>query len=117
MGGLGTANMMFLIVTERTREIGLRMALGAEYSHILWQFILETLALVGIGGLIGGVIAEIILIILQNIHLPDWLGLPHISTMTVFVTILILAMVGLLAGYFPARRAANLEPMRALTFK
>lgn len=116
VGGLGTANMMFLIVTERTREIGLRMALGAEQSHIMLQFILETLTLVSLGGFIGALISGILLTILKHAHLPDWLGTPHISSMTVLMTVLVLVMVGLIAGYFPARRAANMEPVRALAF-
>lgn len=116
VGGLGTANMMFLIVTERTREIGLRMALGAEQSHIMLQFILETLLLVSLGGIIGAVISGIILAILQQMHLPEWLGSPHISWMTASITTIILAIVGLTAGYFPARRAANMEPVKALAF-
>jgi putative ABC transport system permease protein len=116
VGGLGIANMMFLIVTERTREIGLRMALGAEQLHIMLQFMLETLLLVGIGGAIGFLISGCCISILQQLTLPEWLGTPHFSWLTVIVTISILTLVGMIAGYFPARRAANMEPVKALGF-
>lgn len=116
VGGLGTANMMFLIVTERTREIGLRMALGAEQSHIMMQFILESFFLVGFGGLLGAIISGFIIFSLRQMQLPEWLGIPYVSVITVGVTVIILTIVGLMAGYFPARRAANMEPIKALAF-
>jgi putative ABC transport system permease protein len=115
VGGLGTANMMFLIVAERTHEIGLRMALGAKQAHILWQFVLETLLLVSMGGIIGALVSIGILFSMRAYGLPEWLGIPHISFGTALSTIFILAFVGLVAGFFPARRAANMEPVRALT--
>jgi putative ABC transport system permease protein len=116
VGGLGIANMMFLIVTERTREIGLRMALGAGPVHIMTQFMLETLLLVGSGGVIGFILAGSCLQILQQLPLPEWLGTPHTSWTTIMITLSILLSVGALAGYFPARRAANMQPVQALAF-
>lgn len=116
VGALGIANMMFLIVTERTREIGLRIALGAQQFHIMSQFILETLLLVFLGGVIGFVISFACINLLQSLSLPEWLGKPHISWLSATLTIIMLCLAGLVAGYFPARRAANMEPIQALAF-
>ncbi|MDF2866568.1 MAG: hypothetical protein K0S11_38 [Gammaproteobacteria bacterium] len=114
VGGIGIANTLFLIVQERTQEIGLRKAMGAQKHHILGQILLETLVLVGMGGLLGMTLALSIIKLLAVIALPDWLGNPVISMPTVLATGLILLTVGLLAGYFPARRAANMQPVEAL---
>jgi putative ABC transport system permease protein len=116
VGGLGIANMMFLIVTERTREIGLRKAIGASETTILRQFLYETLFLVSVGGVIGALISFAMLSIVPYVHLPDWMGRPHVSFFTGSMTVIILMTVGLLAGYFPAKRAAMMEPVKALTF-
>lgn len=114
VGGLGVANMMFLIVTERTREIGLRKALGASENNILIHFLSETLCIVGLGGAIGIGLSAALLFVLPFFHLPDWMGNPYVSIFSASITIAILMMVGLLAGYFPAKRAANMEPVKAL---
>lgn len=117
VGSLGVANIMFLIVTERTREIGIKMAVGARDYHILFQILLETLMIIILGGLLGFLIATSCIIMLQYIPLPTWLGQPEISMITVFITIIILMLFGLLAGYFPAKRAANMDPIEAINFK
>jgi putative ABC transport system permease protein len=114
VGSLGVANIMFLIVSERTREIGVRMAIGAQSWHILLQIILEALIVIGLGGLIGFLLSYAITIILQYVNLPDWLGIPTISPAVVVTTIIILSLLGLLAGIFPARRAAKMDPVEAL---
>jgi len=114
VGGLGVANIMYLIVNERTKEIGLRMAVGATDTHILVQIILESLIIISIGGLIGFLFAYLTTFIMQFIDLPTWLGKPTISYTVVFVSISVLIMLGLLAGYFPARRAAKMDPVEAL---
>jgi len=116
VGGLGAANMMFLIVTERTREIGLRLALGAMTADVLLQFFCETGALVLLGGFSGFMLAIIILAILNHIGLPSWLGVPHISFFVFLMTIGALMAIGSLAGYFPARRAARMKVVEALAF-
>lgn len=116
VGSLGIANIMFLIVTERTREIGIRMALGAKTYHILGQIILESLVITGLGGFIGFLISYVVVTILQHAHLPEWLGKPTLSATVVIVTIIVLSLFGLFAGFFPARKAARMDPVEALGY-
>ena len=115
-GGIGVANVMFLIIRERTREIGIRMAVGAQEWHIMGQVMLEALLIVGLGGLGGFAFSALVIWILQVSPLPDWLGRPELSLIAALPTLGVLSLVGLLAGYFPARRASRLDPVRALGF-
>lgn len=116
VGSLGVANIMFLIVSERTREIGIKMALGAKYRDILLQILLEALIIVSIGGVVGLLLAHIITQVVKLFTLPSWFGTPVISHVTVLVTIIILLLTGVLAGLFPARRAAKMDPIVALGY-
>lgn len=116
VGGIGVANIMFLIVLERTREIGLRMALGAPDIFIMWQILLESFLIVALGGFIGFIVSAVALWSLRYIGLPSWLGVPHLSLLSVGVTIIILLILTVLSGFFPARRAATMQPVDALSF-
>ncbi len=115
-GGIGVANIMFLIVRERTREIGVRMAVGARDAHIMGQVILEALLIVSLGGLLGFSFSAAVVTAIQFAPTPDWLGTPEISPLVGGATLGVLALVGLCAGLFPARRAARMDPVRALEF-
>ena len=115
-GGIGVANVMFLIVRERTREIGIRKAVGAQDWHIMAQFMLEAVLIVGIGGLAGFGFSALIVRLLQMLPVPDWLGTPELSSLVSIVTIAILSSVGVAAGIFPSRRAARMDPVQALGF-
>jgi putative ABC transport system permease protein len=114
VGGIGVANIMFLIVTERTNEIGLRLAVGARDWQVMFQIILEAILIVGVGALIGFLFAFGCITILQLSHLPDWMGHPQMSWLSILATIVILGPLAILSGYFPAKNAARLDPVDAL---
>jgi putative ABC transport system permease protein len=115
-GGIGVANIMFLIVRERTREIGVRLAVGARDGQILGQVLLEAFLIVGLGGFLGLTFSGLVILLVQVLPMPDWLGKPELSPTVGLLTFVVLALVGLAAGIFPARRAARLDPVRALEF-
>lgn len=113
-GGIGVTNIMNVVLEERTKEIGIKMALGARKSFILWQFVFETLLITGVGGLLGMAFAWVIVTIFPSLNLGDFVGTPRIDLWGAVGAIVILGLVGLVAGIFPARRAANLQPVQAL---
>ncbi|WP_318477006.1 ABC transporter permease [Photobacterium leiognathi] len=115
VGALGVANIMFLSVAERTREIGVRLAIGATPTHILMQFMVEGAVLVTVGTLTGIAVSAIIIQILNLLSLPDWLGHPVMTSTSIVLTLMITAVLALLAAFFPARRAAHLTPVIALS--
>ncbi|MGI9831230.1 ABC transporter permease [Vibrio vulnificus] len=115
VGALGVANIMFLSVTERTREIGVRLAIGATQKSILSQFILEGLFLVAVGTALGLLVAYLVVGVLSSIALPDWLGFPVITGDSIVWSLLVTFILALLASYFPARRASRLTPVIALS--
>lgn len=108
VGGLGVANIMYIVVQERTREIGIKRAVGARKRDILMQFFMETMFIILLGSSVGFVIAYGITQALQQIPIREFVGAPEISIDVALVTAAVLALVGLLAGLMPARRAANL---------
>jgi putative ABC transport system permease protein len=114
VGALGVANIMFLSVTERTREIGVRLAIGATPKNILGQFLVEGGVLVACGTLIGIIFSYVIVTLLGYIGMPDWLGVPMITPEAVWISLGVISILAMLASYFPARRASNLVPVIAL---
>jgi len=114
VGGIGTANIMYVVVKERTKEIGLKMALGATRAQIMSQVIVESLLMSAIGGMFGFLIAKLLEMIFPLMNLTDYVGDPIIAMDAVIATISIIGTIGFLAGFFPARRAANLNPVEAL---
>jgi len=120
MGGVGVANIMYAVVKERTREIGVKMALGARRGWIVGPLVLESLAYTVLGGILGtlpavGIIALVSSIPEGGMDALRFLGKPALSPAIGVAAALILGLVGLLAGYVPARRAASIDP--ALTLK
>jgi putative ABC transport system permease protein len=122
IGGVGVANIMYAVVKERTKEIGVKMALGARRGWITGPFILEGLVYTLVGGLFGALIA--ILIVTGLSFLPiegndvlEFMGRPTLSWPIGLATIAILGTCGLLAGYFPARRAAGIDPASTLRYE
>ena len=114
VGGIGVANIMYLIISERTAEICLRMALGARSSHVISQILLESFLIIFTGGLIGIFIAVSIIGVLQVVPLPTWIGRPFISLGSITITLVILAIVTFLSGWSPAQTAAKTPPAQAL---
>jgi putative ABC transport system permease protein len=116
VGGIAVANIMYLLVGQKTGEIGIQMAVGAKPRQILIQFLLQALVLVAAGGLAGFLISWILTTIMGIVPLPEQIGVPDMSPIVCFVTVILLGGIGLLAGYFPARRAASQDPVRCLGF-
>ena len=113
VGGIGVMNIMLVSVTERTREIGLRKALGATYKAIMLQFIIEAVLLCVIGGVIGVIMGTSILYLFASFN--EWPFAMPISAMIGSITFS--AMVGLFFGIWPARKAANLDPATSLRYE
>ncbi len=113
VGGMGIMNIMSTSVLERTREIGLRKAVGARRSDILLQFLLEAVVISTLGGLIGLTLGTIASIVLAEVT-----GFPLAPSLTVIVIALVVSVaVGIISGYLPARRAARLHPVEALRYE
>jgi putative ABC transport system permease protein len=115
VGGIGVSNIMNVVVEERTREIGIKMALGAKQRMILTQFLLETLFVTAIGGAIGFLISIGICEALEKAQLgAEFIGTPQVSPTVALLTAGALGIVGLVAGYFPAKEASRLDPVVAM---
>jgi putative ABC transport system permease protein len=114
VGGIGVSNIMNVVVEERTREIGVKMALGSRPGWILGQFLVETLALTLTGGAIGLAISAAVCAAFPALGAEAFVGNPSISPAVSALTAGILGLIGLVAGYFPARTAANLDPVVAM---
>jgi putative ABC transport system permease protein len=114
VGGIGVSNIMNVVVEERTKEIGIKMALGARTRAILTQFLLETLFVTAIGGAVGLAISVSICAAFPSLGLTAYVGVPRVSPLVALVTTSILGTIGLLAGWFPAREASRLDPVVAM---
>ncbi len=113
VGGIGVSNIMNVIVEERTREIGIKMALGAKGRWILTQFLLETLLVTALGGAIGFAISYGLCAVFPE-GPQEYIGKPELSPLVAILTASALGVVGLIAGYFPAREASRLDPVVAM---
>jgi putative ABC transport system permease protein len=113
VGGIGIMNIMLVTVTERTREIGLRKALGAKKKNIISQFLIESIILTIVGGTIGMLIG-----ILASYVISKIISLPFtISVGSIALAIGVSGAIGILFGWYPARKAANLQPIEALRYE
>jgi len=112
VGGVGVMNIMFVSVTERTREIGIRKAIGAKRRSILFQFLFEACAICLMGGVIGIVLASLLTAVINATLMPASVSLPILIT-----AVLVSVFVGTLAGFVPAWRGARLNPIEALRYE
>jgi len=110
VGGIGIMNIMLVSVTERTREIGIRLAIGAVAREVLMQFLVEAIVLSCLGGLAGLLIAQAAIAVLSPVMQVSWMFDAQINVIAFAIS----AVIGVVFGYFPARRAASLNPIDAL---
>jgi len=110
VGGIGIMNIMLVSVTERTREIGVRLAIGALEREVLLQFLIEAVVLAALGGLVGVLLAAVASVGLAQLMQVPFLFNPGINLLALAFA----AAIGVIFGYFPARRAARLDPIEAL---
>jgi putative ABC transport system permease protein len=113
VGGIGVSNIMNVVVEERTREVGIKMSLGARPRAVQAQFLLETLVITFVGGAIGLALTYGLCEIFPSFGLSE-VGKPELSPGLALGTVVLLGLIGLVAGYFPARTAANLDPVVAM---
>lgn len=113
VGGIGVMNIMLVSVTERTREIGIRKAIGARHKDILFQFLVEALIISGIGGVIGTILG-----IALSFGIASFINIaPSVSIKTIIIAWLFSAGVGIFFGIYPANKAAKLDPIEALRYE
>jgi putative ABC transport system permease protein len=113
VGGIGIMNIMLVSVTERTREIGLRMAIGARSKDILAQFLVEAMTLATIGGVIGVLLGSIASLLVGSLA-----GWPvELSFASIALAVGFSAAIGIFFGYYPAKKAANMQPIQALRYE
>ncbi|OLE56108.1 MAG: hypothetical protein AUG74_20055 [Bacteroidetes bacterium 13_1_20CM_4_60_6] len=114
VGGIGVANIMYIVVRERTREIGVRRAVGATRADILRQFFAEAAMIVILGAMVGLGLSFGLVAALGGLPIKEFVGVPTISPQVLTATLALLAAVAFAAGLMPARRAAALDPVEAL---
>jgi putative ABC transport system permease protein len=114
VGSIGVSNIMNVVVEERTREIGLKMALGAKKRFVLVQFLFETLLITLVGGAFGISFSYLLISLFPTSSIEEFIGKPVFSFAVGLVTVALLGIIGLISGWGPARRASNLHPVEAL---
>ncbi len=121
IAGVGVANIMYVVAKERTKEIGIKRAIGARKRHIIFQFIFESLLIASVGGFLGILAATGIIKFMWTLPAEggamQFLGRPIMSGAVVLTSVTILTLIGLLSGFFPARKAANIDPVEALRYE
>lgn len=121
VAGVGVTNIMYVSAKKRTKEIGIKMALGAKKRYVLFQFISEALMIAFIGGAVGILLSILTVSLFESLPLEgdvaDLMAHPVISSDIMFLTAMILGVIGFLAGVFPARKAASQRPVEALRYE
>ena len=114
VGGIGVANIMYVVVQERTKEIGIKRSVGAKKRNILGQFFLETFFIIFVGAFIGTLISLSLIFIISMLPIEEFVGKPSVSWWVALAAVSVLAAIGFIAGFFPARKAANLKVIDCL---
>jgi putative ABC transport system permease protein len=117
LGGIGVMNIMLIAVTERTREIGVRKAIGATRRDILRQFFAESVVLTALSGAVGLAVGVGICLLLGAVPKPDFIPAPVISPVSIIGSLLTLGLITILAGMYPAQRAAAMQPVDSLRYE
>jgi len=121
VAGVGVANIMYVVVKERTREIGIKLTVGARKKHIMAQFMFEALSISLLGGFAGMTFSVLAVLIVDSIPASNpamnYIANPKLSWTITLICGSILMLIGLLSGFLPARRAANLDPVDALRYE
>ncbi len=117
VGGIGLANIMYVVVQERTKEIGIKRSIGAKSKDIMMQFIIEAFIIIGISAMIGFALAIMLIKLISLLPIDEYVGHPELSLSVAFISIAILGIIGFIAGYFPSRRAAKLNVIDCLRYK
>lgn len=116
VGGIGVANIMYIVVRERTREIGIKRSLGARKRNILFQFFFETSLIVALGATLGLTISALMIWGVGLLPIEDYVGRATVSPAVLGIALSLLVLIAFLAGLFPARKAANLDPVECLRY-
>jgi len=116
ISGIGIMNIMLVTVKERTREIGIRKAIGAARREIMYQFLIESFVISGGGAVIGILIGIAVPVVIQLLFLPGNLRVP-VSGLSVIIAFVVSCSTGLFFGYLPANQAASLEPVESLRYE
>ena len=114
VGGIGVANIMFVVVQERMQEIGIRRSAGAKRHHIMSQFFMETFMIVGIGAAAGYLTGWLLIMATQNLPIQEFVGSPHFSPEVGMIAFAVLGVVGFASGLLPAWRASRLDIIECL---
>jgi len=115
VGGVGITNIMYVSVIERTFEIGLRRSVGAKKEDILWQFLLEASILTFLGGVLGVIVGAGISFLIYYVAISFGINWSYaVSPLSVILSLLFSALIGMFFGVYPAQKAANMDPINAL---
>ncbi|MCX6825713.1 MAG: ABC transporter permease [candidate division Zixibacteria bacterium] len=121
IAGVGVANIMYVSIKERTREIGIKMAVGAKRKYILFQFLIESLLITSVGGIGGMSVSYILTEIFKRIPIQsevlNFMGRPTVSFEIGLIVVAILGLLGFVSGIFPAMRAASVNPVESLRYE